>query len=348
MLRLVLKISETLKGFSSNAQLSSWRKNFSLSQVRTSLFRFMAIVSYPAAVHLSKEPSFPFLVMPSLVLAGCNLLPLKPSLLQAEKPSPPSLSSRSKCSDATPSRCPATQLTPVYWSSANWGRGGKTRHRFPDMSKECGGRGIIPSLDLLGVLLSVPTRRLLVFFAAGHTGSRSAVCRQGATRAGCSLRARRPGAELRARPGGAGLLRPVSVPHYQSEGSGPVWRWDPASDTAWWRPGRSVVTKAGPRSSWEVGRGVAGPSIGPSSAGLWTGTGRAARRLRLEVGQGPGARASAESSSQGEEGGRPAVTSYSSFSTMALLSQTALNAATSGSQTQGGLGSPSGVMTTVC
>lgn len=88
MLRLVLKSCGTLKGFSSNAQLSSWRKNFSLSQVRTSLFRFMAVVSYPATVHLSKEPSLLFLVMPSLVLAGCSLLPLKPYLLQAEKPSP--------------------------------------------------------------------------------------------------------------------------------------------------------------------------------------------------------------------------------------------------------------------
>lgn len=143
---MVLKICETLKGFSSNAQLSSWRKNFSLSQVRTSLFRFMAIVSYPAAVHLSKEPSFPFLVMPSLVLAGCSLFPLKPSLLQAEKPSPLSLSSGSKCSNATPSRCAATQLTSVYWWSVSWGRGGNARHCFPDMSKECGGRGIIPSL----------------------------------------------------------------------------------------------------------------------------------------------------------------------------------------------------------
>lgn len=230
----------------------------------------MAIVSYPAAVHLSKEPSFPFLVMPSLVLAGCSLFPLKPSLLQAEKPSPLSLSSGSKCSNATPSRCAATQLTSVYWWSVSWGRGGNARHCFPDMSKECGGRGIIPSLVVPTGCAPVNTDQEAVGFLC---------CRDTLVRAQLSVvRAQQGpaapwgpgGRELSSVPGlvGQGLSGQSPSHTTRVRGAGPVWRWFPASDTAWWWPGRSVVTKAGPRSSWEVSRGVAGPSIRPGSAGL--------------------------------------------------------------------------------
>lgn len=93
----------------------------------------------------------------------------------------------------------------------------KARNSFPDIFNKPGVRGKIHSLDPLGELLLIQTRRLLVSFASRMHWFMSSCLFSGLNKDGCSLRNGRLGAGFnisayRVRP-----CWPVSIPHYQSE-----------------------------------------------------------------------------------------------------------------------------------